>query len=359
MLMKNNFLQYVYDRSQKGQSLITTCISEGLHISRLALGLQSRTVFGDSHVTTNKESVINKLFEIFEQMGIVAVEQTAGLNCIIYAYKEDGEIPLYVAHFTIDNDVISYSMDGDLHAIKEFQTILDNEFSIKPVRIYTCKEFDKRDGRLINSLNYLKETDENLSRQCFYPWLGVTLEEYFSAFMDSPESILLLIGPPGTGKSTFLRTLIAHVKKTALICYNKEVIESPRTISAFMECDASLLIYEDMDRFIGAREDGNELMSTILNAAEGIIKRPGKKIIFSTNLSDINKIDPALLRVGRCFDILKFETLSAEEAQVVNTELNYPERDFTTKHSWTLAEVLAKSVPAQQTVNRFAKRIGF
>ena len=40
----------------------------------------------------------------------------------------------------------------------------------------------------------------------------------------------------------------------------------------------------------------------------------GKKLIFSTNLEDPADVDPALLRPGRCFDVLRFALLDAAQA---------------------------------------------
>jgi energy-coupling factor transporter ATP-binding protein EcfA2 len=200
----------------------------------------------------------------------------------------------------------------------------------------------------------------NLARDSFYPWLPVKLQDYFNAYMAANESVLLLLGPPGTGKSTFLRSLIMSGRYTSLVAYNAEVVQSSILIDDFYENeDLRILAYEDVDNYLGTRKDGNSLMSHILNAVDGVTVHRGKKIVFSTNLDTLSKIDPALLRVGRCFDILTFEELTATQADAVIEDLGWAPRDFSHKPKWLLAEVLSQSHAVQQTINRFGRKVGF
>jgi SpoVK/Ycf46/Vps4 family AAA+-type ATPase len=55
-------------------------------------------------------------------------------------------------------------------------------------------------------------------------------------------------------------------------------------------------------------------MRQFLTLSDGIIRDPGKKLIFSTNLPNIRDIDDALLRPGRCYDWIATRALSLEEA---------------------------------------------
>jgi hypothetical protein len=52
-------------------------------------------------------------------------------------------------------------------------------------------------------------------------------------------------------------------------------------------------------------------------------------MIFSTNLPSIRDIDPALIRPGRCFDILEFNPLNLTQAKKLADKLGatIPERD--------------------------------
>jgi hypothetical protein len=267
-----------------------------------------------------------------------------------------------VANILLDNRVktLSVFVRGDENEITEMGRLLDD--SLEPIGppIRVVENIDA-DGRFTTSVSYIDKATAKLASQSFYPWLSVSLDEYFTAFMEAEESVLVMIGPPGTGKSTFLRSMLASGYYPAILAYAPAVVASPLLLNEFLRFgDQRVLVYEDMDNYLKSREEGNRLMSSILNSAQGIVQHPGRKIVISTNLDDITTIDPALLRVGRCFDILKFRYLTSNEAMAVRQDLKLEPFDFTDKSEWSLAEVLRTKNGVQQTVNRFGKRkIGF
>ncbi|MGJ3449112.1 hypothetical protein, partial [Enterobacter sp. PTB] len=63
-----------------------------------------------------------------------------------------------------------------------------------------------------------------------------------------------------------------------------------------------------------SRNDGNKLISKFLNTADGILPNNKKKLIFTTNLPNIRDVDKALVRPGRCFDVLEIGYLNKEQA---------------------------------------------
>ena len=150
-----------------------------------------------------------------------------------------------------------------------------------------------------------------------YPFLGEEkLTDYYERFMRSRSNILLLIGPPGTGKTSFIKGLLSHTESSAMLSYDGAILEDDRIFSSFIENeDASIMVLEDSDNFLKARSDGNTMMHRFLNVGDGLVTRQGKKIIFSTNLPSVRDIDSALMRPGRCFDVLTFDHLNKEQAQ--------------------------------------------
>src|SRR5690606_2202324 len=79
--------------------------------------------------------------------------------------------------------------------------------------------------------------------------------------------------------------------------------------------------------------------SALLNFTDGVVATT-TKVIISTNLSSIDKIDEALLRPGRTYKILKFRKLSNAEANDARAALDLPPIVFDTYDEHTLSEVL-------------------
>jgi hypothetical protein len=180
---------------------------------------------------------------------------------------------------------------------------------------------------------------------------GETLENYYERFLNSQANILLLIGPPGTGKTTFIRGLLAYSNSSAIVTYDAAILERDNLFARFIEDDANIMVLEDSDNFLKARSDGNTMMHRFLNVGDGLVTTKGKKLIFSTNLPSIRDVDSALIRPGRCFDILNFDNLTHNQAEKLAEKINV-ELDGV-REKWTIAEIFNKQIE-----NSVAKKIG-
>lgn len=171
-----------------------------------------------------------------------------------------------------------------------------------------------------------------------YPFLdGESLTDYYNNFMKSSASILLLIGPPGTGKTTFIRGMLQHTESSAIVSYDAAVLEKDYVFAQFIEGDKSMMVLEDADMFLKARKEGNTMMHKFLNVGDGLVTTRNKKLIFSTNLPSISDIDPALIRPGRCYDILNFQELNQEQAEKLAKRVGVTLDEK--REKWSIADV--------------------
>lgn len=207
----------------------------------------------------------------------------------------------------------------------------------------------------------------------FYPWIKMDLMDYFREFFKSKANALVLIGEPGTGKSTLIRTVIRELNVRAMLAYKQDVITSNEFVGTCRDFlnrsnydpenditkQTQAIVVEDADLIMRRRVDGNTQMAELLNATSGITSNIRHKFIMSTNLKTIDDIDPALLRPGRCFDILCFRSLSADEATLVRQVRGLEPREFSKANRYKLAEALNDVITQHQVEPIVKPRFGF
>jgi hypothetical protein len=232
---------------------------------------------------------------------------------------------------------IVLNLHGKPDAILQIMTTLKANIPVVKVPIVTWEYIA---GNQRRSQNIKLEPAKPIFKE-FYPWID-DVRSYFDRFLASEESVLVLLGETGTAKTSFIRSMIWHANLTTMFTYEEMLLE---TDGLFVDliCNerTNLLVIEDADVFITSREHtGNKIMSKFLNVSDGLASGTGrKKIIFTANITEPNRIDSALLRAGRCFDCMSFRRLTYPEAcaaaKVAEIPIPSSERDY------TLAELFA------------------
>lgn len=151
---------------------------------------------------------------------------------------------------------------------------------------------------------------------------------------EPPGRLLLLEGPPGTGKTRALRAMIRNFDdKVRVIIVPPHLmadLSGPNLIGALLRVGRAVLVIEDADYALLDREKRSEAdlqgstsaLSAILNLSDGILGAHIDLRIVATTNQRIGNLDAAVLRPGRLLDRISFGELSSEQAsQVVRREL--------------------------------------
>ena len=151
--------------------------------------------------------------------------------------------------------------------------------------------------------------------------------------------LVLWHGPPGTGKTTALRSLFrswsewcdAHyVADPEALFADPEYIlkllapagdgeESSFTTRAQARKGRDrfrLVVAEDSDEFLraSARRDAGASLGRLLNVTDGVLGQGSDTIILLTTNEEIGRLHPALVRPGRCLAAVAFTEFSPAEA---------------------------------------------
>lgn len=267
---------------------------------------------------------------------------------------------LEVAGFSSSSlkDVISknltFTISGELELVMRLDAAIKENFD-PSIRVPTLNWELMSEGRRCSKSVPISKAHPIYEEFC--PWIGCDPFDYYNEYFNSQEPVLILLGESGTGKTSFIRSMIWHKILNVKITYDEELLMTDALFLDFMtDPNFDLLLIEDADLLLTSREHaGNKIMSKFLNISDGLIAiNQRKKIIFTANILEPTRIDPALMRHGRCFDYLRFRPLSYDEACIAahKAGLAIP----TDRKNYTMADLFAKK---RHRVTDRVEKVGF
>jgi hypothetical protein len=142
----------------------------------------------------------------------------------------------------------------------------------------------------------------------------------------TPSGLTIFHGPPGCGKTSYLRALMARLIDKAVFYFipvsEAEMLSNPRFVNFWIkqtkrhQKKTKIVLLEDAEELLLPRNSGNrDKVSTLLNLADGFLGDHLKLHVIATTNAPVRELDPALLRPGRLVGARAFRRLTRLEAQ--------------------------------------------
>lgn len=232
--------------------------------------------------------------------------------------------------------------------------IFNKHVDIKTDTSVYMYSYSLRGNQLIEEAKELEMEELSYISKSYYPYIDTSI--MFDQFFTGSENILLLAGPPGTGKSKILSLALKHASQnTDKLPYDKmeesEAIDHQFInvvsvkgvdvlgIDEFWGClekvKPDFVFIDDLDYMLTSRDseiatpddlNKNAFLDHFLTFTDGVVKNKTK--FFITTNQPADDIDAALLRKGRLFDMLEFRRLTKDESLKIWKENQLSDKSF-------------------------------
>jgi hypothetical protein len=170
--------------------------------------------------------------------------------------------------------------------------------------------------------------------------------------VDPCGRIVILDGPPGTGKTHMVRALLNAVPKGTFVLIPSNMMSqlgSPSFVKTLLRQQKPghplILVVEDADEAIASRKSDNiSEISALLNFSDGIFGAMMDLRIIATTNVDANSLDVAVIRAGRLCRRIEVGKLDHVQAETVYKRLGgTKEALFTRGNFYTLGDIYAQA----------------
>lgn len=203
-----------------------------------------------------------------------------------------------------------------------------------PSKMLDCKVFkeDKariryvlRDTRGYIDTHYMdiqpKDGFEDNYNDSLYPIHDKIVE----AIHEDSSSLIILHGSPGTGKTSYIRHLIATNSEIKFYWLDSSMfayIDTSNFIEFLVSCKNAVFILEDSESLLKPRDEGhNPAMQSLLSISDGMLGDSLKLKFICTFNTALRNIDQAILRKGRMKVKYEFTSLAKDKVEKIFKKL--------------------------------------
>ncbi len=145
---------------------------------------------------------------------------------------------------------------------------------------------------------------------------------YFEGKSSIRPDGMILCGPPGTGKTSFVRCLAGEIKCPYAVLNCSELSSAEAITSAFGAFrrygrDGLIVFLDELDAVASDRDEDKtpayvERLNLLLEQIDGFKNDPRSKILYIGATNRSNSLDAAIMRDGRLGHLINFRGLNAE-----------------------------------------------
>lgn len=221
------------------------------------------------------------------------------------------------------------TFNSSLH--EELNKLINNYL---PKKLYTISHIDVIDGDIEETIYTLDEKEIKLIPE-FYPFIKEGPEKLIKDFFDSRDSVLILTGIQGSGKSSLFKNMLEYGKDYKFIIVdNPGIYQSSDSFALLVRYlrnlatnESVIVALEEVDAFVKEKNNENVMLPRLLNLSAGAVKSNIKFVLMS-NIPTADQFSEALVRDGRTFKAIDFKKLSPIEANKARNAIGYNSVEF-------------------------------
>lgn len=258
----------------------------------------------------NITETMNKIIETHKDILVLNLKQISSFHSDFRILFSDKFIMTRYFVYTLENKLPDEVKDCFVYRIP------------KPSIHMVCRN---KHGNVVETDIDIKPRTEDISLNYNDDFVPVD-DKINKVIREDSSSIIILHGAPGTGKTSYIRHLIAKNQDLKFYWIDASMfnyIDSAEFNQYILGCKNAIFILEDSESLLRSRENNrNAAMQSLLSLSDGMLGDTLNLKFICTFNTDLKNIDAAIKRKGRTKVMYEFKNLKKEKVEKLFKELN-------------------------------------